>query len=99
METFNSDSALYGHPDELLVYGKLRCPFNLKKIKFQSCWTFSEDSLDVNGDVTFEKPLSVTDTEGIGLQLLEEKGVLLSTENFPPIRSLTLTNNVKVILN
>ncbi len=55
--------------------------------------------MDVNGDVTFEKPLSVTDTEGIGLHLLEEKGVLLSTENFPPIRSLTLTNNVKVVLN
>ena len=52
--------------------------------------------MNIQGDVTFEKPISVDDTEGIGPQLLEEKGVLISTENFPPVKLLTLANNVEV---
>lgn len=54
------------------------------------------DSLTVQGDVTFEKPLSVNDTEGVGLQMVEENGILLSTKDFPPLGSITFKDNVKV---
>ncbi|KZS11248.1 putative Closca [Daphnia magna] len=54
------------------------------------------DSLAVEGDVIFEKPLSISDTEGVGIKMLQEKGIILSTKDFPPIRSLTVTSNVMV---
>lgn len=94
MDSFQTASSLYGHPEELLTYGnKLHLCCLYEKFIFES---FFVDSIDVKGDVKFEKPLSVADTEGVGLQLLEEKGVPLTTEDFPPIRSLILTQNVKV---
>lgn len=54
------------------------------------------DSVAVQGDVTFEKPLFVNDTEGVGIQMLEENGILLSTKDFPPLRSITFKDNVRV---
>lgn len=57
---------------------------------------FNVDSVDIQGEVTFEKPLSVTDAEGVGLQQLEENGMLLSTENFPPHHSFTFASSVTV---
>ncbi|XP_057379728.1 uncharacterized protein LOC130702079 [Daphnia carinata] len=54
------------------------------------------DSIAVEGDVIFEKPLSVSDTEGVGIKMLEERGILLSTKDFPPTRSLTVASNVMV---
>jgi hypothetical protein len=54
------------------------------------------DSVNVQGDVTFEKPLSVNDSEGVGLQMVEENGILLSTKDFPPLGSITFKNNVNV---
>ena len=54
------------------------------------------DSVTVQGNVTFEKPLSVNDTESIGLQMLEGNGILLSTKNFPPLGSITFKSNIKV---
>ena len=54
------------------------------------------DSVNVQGDVTFEKPLSVNDSEGVGLQMVEENGILLSTKDFLPLGSITFKNNVNV---
>ncbi|KAI9558066.1 hypothetical protein GHT06_014819 [Daphnia sinensis] len=54
------------------------------------------DSIAVDGDVIFEKPLTVSDTEGVGIKMLEEKGILLSTKDFPPLRSLTVSGDVMV---
>ena len=47
--------------------------------------------------MTFEKPLSVANSESVGLQLLEEKAVPLNADIFPPVGSLTFTSNVQVI--
>ncbi len=94
MDIFTTNSSLYGHTEELLVYG-LSLDFDYVANHVSFTFAFI-DSVNVQGDVTFEKPVSVSDSEGVGLQMLEENGILLSTKDFPPLGSITFKNKVNV---
>lgn len=62
----------------------------------QFCSCFHLDSLSTHGVVKFEKPVSAANIEGADLKRLTESGILLTTEQFPPLESVVFTNGLQV---
>ena len=95
MDQFNTSASLYGSPNLKLNYGN-NCQF---QAEFLNTWRYFWilDSLEMQGNVVFQKQIFAFAIDGIDLNRLEESSILLDTEIFPLFNSITFTASITVM--